>query len=66
MNHMPEVLRMMGIRPGKKFDIIGVANNPHRFDSLYYLYNTEGEFINDEIVVKLIRGVFKIENLVLV
>ena len=63
MNYMPEVLKMLGIEVGEKFNIEESTMNPYHFDDDYILINSRGNLMEYANIVKIMRGAFTIEKL---
>lgn len=62
MNYMPEVLKMLGLEVGEKFNIKGFNLNPYQFDEEYNLIDMEF-YEKNRLVQDLLIGRIKIEKL---
>ena len=65
MNYMPEVLKMLGVEVGEKFNINPLIDSPYHFDEDYILVNKNGHNVDDDKVVQILilTGVLEIEKL---
>ena len=62
MNYMPEVLKMLNLEVGEKFNIKGFKLNPYQFDDEFRLVGNYGH--EETILLKLILcGDYEIEKL---
>jgi hypothetical protein len=62
MNYMPEVLKILGVEVGEKFNIKEFALNPYQFDEEYNLIDMEF-YEKNRLVQKLLIGKIEIEKL---
>ena len=64
MNYMPEVLEMLNLEVGEKFNIKNSAFNPHYFDEDYCIKDKDGDKVNGTYYIeKLLNGKDEIEKL---
>ena len=65
MNYMPEVLKMLGVEVGEKFNINPLIDSPYHFNEDYILVNKNGHNVDDDKVVQILilTGVLEIEKL---
>lgn len=62
MNYMPEVLKMLGVEVGERFNIVDQSCNPYLFDEGYNLIDME-YYTRNGLIRGLIIGDLKIEKL---
>lgn len=62
MNYMPEVLKLLGVEVGEKFNVKGWKHNPHYFNGEYSVLNKLNHCIYDSDLVSLLQGNCKIEK----
>jgi hypothetical protein len=64
MNYMPEVLAILGVEVGEKFNIKNSAFNPHYFDEDYCIKDKDGDKVNGTYYIEtLLKGKDEIEKL---
>jgi len=63
MNYMPEVLEMLNLEVGEKFNIKGIGCDGVFFDEEHHI-TLKNTFLNeDSVLYCLIRGIYEIEKL---
>jgi hypothetical protein len=60
---MPEVLKLLGVEVGEKFNLVGSSSNPFHFNKDYDLYDDEGNYASLFNVSCILRGTIEIEKL---
>lgn len=63
MNYMPEVLDMLGVEVGEKFNIKPLIGNPYHFDEDCILVNKNGHNVDDDKIIQILTGAYEIEKL---
>ncbi len=63
MNYMPEVLDMLGVEVGEKFNIKPLIGNPYHFDEDCILVNKNGHNVDDDKIMRILTGAYEIEKL---
>ena len=63
MNYMPEVLKMLNLEVGEKFNIKPLIENPYHFDEDYILVNKNGHNVDDDKIIQILTGAYEVEKL---